>query len=154
MKKQKLIMMSILACILFLVSCKKKDEPIDTRQYSTWVVGKDSFSTNKTIIEFYRQISVFSTEDRVNGFGFIFNCGRLFLNDSFTFSNVDISNPKIVYGGVIYHDTNYVVLHNYAASLVGSEVNGKFRFVLRKAWFVNVFRPDDSVLISGVFNEP
>lgn len=156
MRNQKYIwlIMSALSCILLLVACKKEDEPIDTRQYSNWVIGSDSFCTNKANIKFYRQISTFDTEDRINGFSFVFNIGRLFMNDSFTFSNVDISNPKIVYGGFMYHDTSYVVKHDYSASLVGSEVNGKFRFVLKKAWFVNVFRPDDSVLISGVFNEP
>lgn len=149
-----IVLFSVVLTIAFC-SCHKKEKPTpeDNRQYSYWTVNEDSFSTNQVYSTIGKAIAAITSDGFENGFDITFNFGyELPKNGSFQI-DCDSYSPdyiciSIVYNGVGYHKTSV------PAYLQASEANGKAQYTLQPTWFYNAQDPSDSVLISGIFNEP
>jgi len=137
----------IALCLLATVySCKKEDE----KQFSTWYVNGQKFSTNEVRLDKGKVIYILST----NTFGIDSNGFQIVINN----------------GGIhpthwldCYTDMCFKLIYNggyYIGRLPGSistiyNANGTHSFKLNETWIYNSYTSDeDSILVSGIFSEP
>ncbi len=141
-----------LICLLicfFLFACKKE------KQYCTWTVNGESFSTNEGETSIGKAVSRFSSlnHDNQNYFRIGFNVGYLPTDGQYKIAyNVPgsiFAGISFYYKGIFYTSSPFT--ENY---LVASSNKDKARYSLPSTWFVNYDNHNDSVLIQGTFNEP
>ena len=155
---------------LVLAACNKDEkhtpdrpEPIieDTvKQYSYWTVNEDSFSTNQVVANTYRSpgnaLAVLRATDSVNNFEIYFtHLSRFPQSGDFPLQDSSIHYPVSGVGVYfLYHSTSYFIAYPTDHHLSAASVNGKGQYTLPPTWFYSYYHPEDSVLISGTFNEP
>lgn len=146
---KKLILLSAVCCCW--MSCDKNRN----KQYSTWYINGESF---------YSRDVVFATSKGGN------NLTKTGTDNGFSLGSGLTSAPQPGYLGIsidaVSHNPALFRVHFYQNgagyqlsshnpdSVLASYVNGKLRYEMPAAWFVNYTDPTDSVLISGTFNEP
>lgn len=140
---------SILALLLIstLFSCKK-DEP---KQFSTWYVNGQKFTTNDVRYDKGKARNEISSNNQTDRFDIYFNLGELPITGNFLI-NCSQQNPHWCCMAIIYQGKGYVEPKN--AFIYASFYNGKARYTLDETWFYNELDNNDSILVKGTFNEP
>jgi hypothetical protein len=140
-----------------------KPEPIteDTvKQYSYWTVNEDSFATNDVSANTYRSpgnmIAALEGGDQENSFDMTFIHMDFPQSGEFPLIDSSISYPVSGTVGIDfrYQGDYYFLARPTNNHLSASSVKGKARYTLPPTWFYSYYHPEDSVLISGTFNEP
>lgn len=134
-------------------ACKKEDN----RQYSTWYVNEDTFTTNDVKTDIGKVVANIQTNNISNGFWLWFNTGSL--RGGFPTSGsfkLDCSqqNPQWVCMGIFFKDTGFLSNENNLKYIAASQKNGKAQYILDTTWFYNSYRPNDSIKVHGIFNQP
>lgn len=146
--KNKLILLSLLFALPF-AACNKKDK----KQFSTWTVSEENFSTNEVIATIEKAQSGLSTNDINNRFLLAFSISELPKSGEF---ELNTSTPGQICAINFYvHGKFYYSSPSQIGKIQASAVNKKARYTLPPTWFVSYENPTtDSVLINGIFNEP
>lgn len=127
-------------------SCKKDRQ----KQYSTWYINGQKFTTNDVRVDAGKAIYIISSNNFTEGFSL-----TLFHKVSSGTVNIDCDNNNPTFGclAITHLDTGYIP--KPPLQLAANLINRKSSYLLREAWFYNSYRPDeDSILVKGVFNEP
>jgi hypothetical protein len=145
----------IIVTLLLLQSCKDDVQPEPEKQYSTWKVNGETFTSNDITIGINQVRAGLSSHNSPNRFGIIFWVSYFPVNGEWPLAiNRNLQNPDSVSMGIYYNNQPYGISVNDAHPLVASKVNNKASYYLEPTWFVNTGNPNDSVLIEGTFNEP
>ncbi len=140
----------VITIFILLTGCRKKDSP----QYSYWRVNTDSFSSNEVNVDRGKARTDLETKTIDNGFGFTFYLNHLPTFGTFFITNTIIQHPLYVGMDIHYKGNYFNVAQDLRNKIVAKEVNGKAQYLLLNTWFKNYFNSNDSVLVSGTFNEP
>lgn len=150
---------AIVLLLLLFVACRKQE----ARQFSDWYFNTEAISSNNTRINEDKGGSSMYTMDGMNtnsvnrDNGFVLSCGLYSLPSS---SNYDLYNGPPSYNPAllklyIYHKgSEYHLSENDSAHVTISVVNGKRRYEIPEAWFINSGNNLDSALVKGTFCEP
>ena len=139
----------LIAALLFLVCCKKKDE----RQFSYWYVNSDSFLTNDIRVDAGMSRKEMLTNNFREGFQIIFNGPDFPVSGSYKL-DCSTQNPLWTCFGILHNDTGYLANPLQNNHVTAYSNNGKAQYVLVPTWFYNSYRTSDSILVHGTFNEP
>jgi hypothetical protein len=147
MKRATLLVCTII-CLMF-TACKKE------KQYSTWYVNSDSFSTNEAETSIGKAIAKFSSlnHDNKNYFRIGFNVGYLPTEGQY---KIEYNSTTSIFSGIsfYYNGVFFISSPNTENYLYASSNSGKASYSLPATWFINYDNHEDSVLIKGTFNEP
>lgn len=145
--RQKLMLLFFSALTL-LLGCKKKPP------YSYWTVNGDSFSSNDVDATIGKAVAIFGSNGISNSFSISYYGGYFPVNDTLLINpgnGPDLSGIHISF----YYNTKFLIISpNTKSYLEASEQKNKAIYHLHPTWFVNYDNANDSVLISGTFNEP
>jgi len=152
---------SLLAIVCALCLCNNACKKEDNRQYSTWYVNEERFSTNDVKTDMGKAVALIFTNSKYsggtapNGFSITFNTGSL--NGGFPTSGsfkLDCSqqNPQWACMSILFKDKGYFPKTN--EYLKATLENGKARYSLEPTWFYNELNYQDSILVKGTFNQP
>lgn len=136
--------------VLFVAACGKKTK----KQFSTWTITGENFSSNNVNVTIGKVRVDLACSDQ-NRFGLTFNIGnQLPKAGNFGIEHNSGSKSDSVSVG-FYKGSVFYVISPFALGMISaSEVNKKASYLLAPTWFVNYHDSQDSVLISGKFNEP
>lgn len=113
---KKSLLATVCALCLCNAACKKEDD----RQYSSWYVNEEPFSTNDVKTDIGKAVAYLETTSISNGFSIKFNTGSLNggLPTSGSFK-LDCSqqNPQWVCMAIFYRDTGYLPKDGKKANL-------------------------------------
>jgi hypothetical protein len=141
----------LLLITLFSAACSKKDK----KQYSTWNVNGENFSSNDVTGELGKAISILSSNDINNRFSFGFAiAAELPKEGSFVISHVKNDAPDKVVLSFYYNGNFMKIAPSQNTAIVAANNKGKAQYTLPPTWYVYFENQNDSVLISGIFNEP
>ncbi len=136
-------------CLLFLwTSCTKNNKAV----YSTWYVNSEKFSTNDVRADEGKAVHEIQGNDFNNRFFLTFNLDYFPENGSLPIRCGNTSNPESACLVITYHSIGYLGPHN--AFLEASSSKGKVSYTLIPTWFYNEKDVNDSLSISGIFNQP
>ena len=136
---------------LSLAACGKKDK----KQFSTWTVNGENFSSNEVEASLGKVICALSSNDFNNRFSFGFAVGvELPKQGNFLISHVKNYDPDKVVLSFYYKGNFMIIAPSQNTAVVATNNNGKAQYTLPPTWYIYFENPSDSVLISGAFNEP
>lgn len=154
---------SLLAIVCALCLCNNACKKEDNRQYSTWYVNEERFSTNDVKTDMGKAVALIFTNSKYsggtapNGFSITFNTGSL--NGGFPTSGnlkLDCSqqNPQWACMTILYNELGYVAKEIDSNRIYASSENNKASYILKPTWFYNASNAFDSILVKGTFNQP
>jgi hypothetical protein len=141
--------MPLLAAILCVSACKK-DPP---KQYSYWTVNSDSFRTNNVTLSIDKTGTILHGENDAGSFGLYWGLHSLPTDSNGYLIDSDSPNPVDVSVIIGYQGQSYRV-YQLGQYLSAELVNGKAQYRLTDVWFKDYNNPNDTVLVSGTFNQP
>lgn len=154
---------TLLAVAGILILCNAACKKEDNRQYSSWYVNEEPFSTNDVKTDIGKAVAYLNTNSKYsggtapNGFSIIFNTGSL--GGGFPTSGqikLDCSqqNPQWACMSILYNEVGYIPKEIDSNYINASSANSKARYTLKSTWFYNASNALDSVLVRGTFNQP
>jgi hypothetical protein len=148
--KNKIILLPLLFVLAF-AACNKKDK----KQFSNWTVNGENFSSNDVTSSIGKVICALQCNDFNNNFSFGFAIGgELPKEGSFVISHVETNAPDKTVLSFYYKGNFMIIAPSQNIAVVANDNNGKARYTLPPTWYAYFDHPNDSVLISGIFNEP
>jgi len=147
-------MKKTILALVFLGSLSACDKNRNN-QYSTWVVNGEGFSTRDVHYETSKGGTYLSSTSNIDGFSLGWKMqsppspGYLFISIDTVSHNPGLFRLSISRGGAHYRLSPY-----NADSVLVSTVNGKNRYEMQPAWYLNNLNPLDSVWVYGTFNNP
>lgn len=138
--------------VLFIAACGKKNK----RQFSTWTMNAEKFSTNEVLATTGKVVSVLESNDKYNGFSITFRVGFAMPTHGAFQMLYDPSSTEQSMASIAFFvkGIGYIPSQTPTSFLMASSYNSKARYIIEPTWFVNYNTGTDSVLISGTFNEP
>ncbi len=141
--------------LLFISSCWISCDKNRNNQYSTWFINGESFYSRDVSFETNKGGNHLSTDSKDNGFNLGSEMGGRphpgYIGISTDYNSY---NPALFRAYFYRNGTYYSLSRHNPDSVLVSLPNGKVRYEMPVAWFVNYNNPADSVQISGTFNEP
>ncbi len=148
--KNKILVICSIICIAAITSCSKKEE----KQYSTWMVNGEGFSTNKVTMMQGKGWSGLNTDDRENGFTMGWGDYGMRGPGVYQISIAQSNDPTLLRVSFNYKGVYYSLSPYNGGKLIGTLIGEKMQYKMPAAWFKNYYDPLDSVLISATLNQP